>query len=314
MPALVIAACAAPGNASPTQTANASVFPAATLPGWASTGVTAVIDLGKPAISITADESGVWVRIGYGDVAHIDPTSNAVVAVIAPGFSEYGNVRVGAEGVWSTDFYHDLVHRIDAQTNEIVAEIEVGQNPEGITVTDDTVWVANHRGGSISRIDPSTNAVVATLTVGPAGPSGPKGIVLAGGDLWTAVPNIFAVLRVNPDTGAIVQSFSFTDPGDVLTDGVSVYVYGSYALSKIDVATNTVTTLEIPAHPPTAFADGSAWAVNGTELWRLDPVSFEPQTSWQIAESETFGQLAFAGGIVWVATDDGHVIRVDPGA
>ncbi len=98
-----------------------------------------------------------------------------------------------------------------------------------------------------------------------------------------------------------------------LTDGESVYVYASDTLSKIDVETNAVTTIETPAHFPIAFADGATWAVDGTELWRLDPTSFEPVESWQIAESETSAQLAFAGGAVWVADEGGRVVRVDLG-
>ncbi len=137
----------------------------------------------------------VGCHIGYGDVARIDPTANAVVAMLTPGFSQYGHVRVGAGAVWSSDFDHNVVLRIDPETNEIV-EIAVGQNPEGITVTNDTVGTSNHRAGSISRIDPATSKVVATLNVGPTGASGPKEIVLAGGDLWTSIPNIGAVLRI----------------------------------------------------------------------------------------------------------------------
>lgn len=309
------AACslAAPDTASPSVAPVVTpLAPAATVPGWASEGVGAMIVIAGPMTSITADETGVWVRIGYGDIARVDPTLNAAVALISPGFTQYGHVRVGAGAVWSTDFDHNAVFRIDAETNEIVDEIAVGQNPEGLTVTDDTVWVSNHRDGSISRVDPATNTVVATLIVGPEGPSGPKEIVIAGGDLWTSIPNIGAVRRIDPDSGAVVQSFPVSDPGDILTDGEFVYAYAPDTFLKIDVGTNAVTALETPAHLPIAFADGAAWAVDGTELWRLDPTSFEPTESWQIAESEISGaQLAFTAGTVWVANGGGEVVRVN---
>ena len=313
---LAMGACAAPGNSPRTQSPTASsLSPVPTVPGWASKGVAAIIDFGKkPITSITADETGVWVRVGYGDIAHIDPASNAVIATLNPGFTQYGNVRIGAGGVWSTDFDHNLVMRIDAEKNKIVAQIAVGQNPEGLTVTDDTVWVANHRGGSISRIDPATNTVAQTLVIGPEGASGPKGIVIAGGDLWTPVPNLGAVLRIDPASGKVVRSFAFDDPGGVLASGDIVYVFAAGTLSQINVATNVVTPVEVGEHIPGMFADGSAWAVDGMRLWRLDAHTFKPLKSWQIAESDIgFGQLAFAGGAVWVAFEGGRIVRVDVG-
>jgi YVTN family beta-propeller protein len=311
---LMASGCAAPGASPPIPSPTASSpSPAPTVPAWASKGVEAIIDFGKkPITSITADETGVWVRVGYGGIAHINPASNAVVATLNPGFTQYGNVRVGAGAVWSTDFDHNLVMRIDPKTDEIVAKVEVGQNPEGLTVTDDTVWVANHRGGSISRIDPATNSVAQTLVIGPEGRSGPKGIVIADGDLWTPVPNVGAVLRIDPASGMVVRSFAFDDPGGVLADGDIVYVFAAGTLSEINVATNVVTPVEVGEHIPAMFADGSAWAVDGMRLWRLDAHTFEPLKSWQIAESEMgFGQLAFAGGAVWVADEAGRVVRVD---
>lgn len=311
-----MSACAAPGSSTPIPNASSpSPSPAPTLPGWATKGVAAIIDFGrKPITSITADETGVWVRVGYGGIAHIDPASNAVVATLNPGFTQYGNVRVGAGAVWSTDFDHNLVMRIDPKTDDIVAQIAVGQNPEELTVTDDTVWVANHRGGSISRIDPATNMVVQTLTIGPQGTGGPKGIVIAGGDLWTPVPNLGAVLRIDPASGKIARSIAFDDPGGVLANGELVYVFAAGALSQINVGTNVVTRIEVGEHIPGMFADGSAWAVDGMRLWRLDAHTFQALKSWQIAESEVgFGQLAFVGGSVWVALEGGRVVRVDVG-
>jgi hypothetical protein len=106
--------------------------------------------------------------------------------------------------------------------------------------------------------------------------------------------------------------FAFDDPGGVLADGRSIYVFAAQTLSKIDVATNVVTALGTPDHVPAAFADDSAWAVDGTQLWRLDAHSFEPMTSWRISETEMqFARLAFAGGAVWVADEGGRVVRVN---
>ena len=214
-----------------------------------------------------------------------------------------------------TSFANDTVYRIDPETHEVVAEIEVGANPEGLLVTDDAVWVANHRGGSISQIDPATNAVVATL-VGPDGPAGPKGIIMLGGDLWTVVPNMGSVVRLDPASGEVVSTFTFPEPDNLVADAETMYVFAGSGLSTIDPATNEVNRVgDLPELVPNAFADGSAWAVRGTDLLAARRAHLRSAGKWRISDRDIyFGLLAIGDGSVWLAFgDDGWLVRVDPG-
>ena len=306
------AACAAPSGVSPSA-GRPSASPEPSL----SSAVTAMLEIGRPVTSLAVGDNGVWLRIESGKILHIDPATNSVVATIQDaGFGVYGNVRVGPGAVWVTSFANDTVYRIDPDTHEVVAEIEVGANPEGLLVTDDAVWVANHRGGSISQIDPATNAVVATLSFGPEGPAGPKSIIMLDGDLWTAVPNMGSVVRLDPASGEVVSTFTFPEPDNLVADAETMYVFAGNGLSTIDPATNEVKRVgDLPELVPNAFADGSAWAVRGTDLWRLDADTFDPLESWRVSDRDIyFGLLAIGDGSVWLAFgDDGWLVRVDPG-
>jgi len=310
---LFSAACAAPGGVSPSVSR-----PTATPEPSLSSSVTATLEIGRLVTSLTVGETGVWLRAESGQIMHVDPATNSVVATIREaGFGEFGNVRLGPGAVWVTSFANDTVYRIEPDTHEVIAEIEVGANPEGLLVTDEAVWVANHRGGSISQIDPASNAVVATLSFGPEGPSGPKNIVMLDGDLWTPVPNMGSVVRLDPVSGEVVKTFAFPEPLDSLVaDEDTLYVFAGNGLSSIDPVTNEVTRVgDLPELLPAAFADGAAWAITGKDLWRLDADTFAPLESWRVADRDMyFPAVAARDGAIWVAFgDDGWLTRVEPG-
>jgi YVTN family beta-propeller protein len=69
-----------------------------------------------------------------------------------------------------------MVLVLDTKTNTVVASIEAGQRPWGITVGSDgkTVYTANGPSNDVSVIDADTRQVTATL---PAG-RGPWGIAV----------------------------------------------------------------------------------------------------------------------------------------
>ena len=92
------------------------------------------------------------------------------------------HLALGEGAVWVTNADDNTVSRVDPLKRTVVDTIPVGSSPSGITTGNGAVWVANSLDSSVSRIDPATNAVVQRILVG----NGPVGIVYAAGSVWVA--------------------------------------------------------------------------------------------------------------------------------
>ena len=88
---------------------------------------------------------------------------------------------VGADAVWVTSSEDDVVMRVDAVSDKVLA-IPVGNGPTGIAFGEDRVWVANSQDGTVSRIDPETNEV-GTLHLGFR----PAAVAVEQGAVWVAL-------------------------------------------------------------------------------------------------------------------------------
>ena len=70
----------------------------------------------------------------------------------------------------------DTVSVVDIATQNVVATLPVGNDPDGVAATPDgsRVYVANFLSDNVSVIDTSNNTVIATIDVG----TGPVGLAL----------------------------------------------------------------------------------------------------------------------------------------
>ena len=112
--------------------------------------------------------------------AELDAVTGVVVRTIALGGAT--DVAVGLGAVWVSDAANGRVLRINPQTDQVTAAINVGTGPSAIALGDGSVWVANSLDGTVSRIDPQTNQVTATIPVG----NGPSAIAVGAGGVWVA--------------------------------------------------------------------------------------------------------------------------------
>jgi virginiamycin B lyase len=148
------------------------------------------------------------------------------------------------------------------------------------------VWVANDN-GTVNRIDPRFDHIVAdTIRVTDEG-AGLRGAAVGAGALWVPIGN----------------------PG---------------ALARIDVATDRVTAtipLGRPLRDPVGVAagDGAVWVTccafertgrRTGKLIRVDPASAKVTARITLPSDPL--AVATAPGAVWVATEEGGAIRVDP--
>jgi len=261
-------------------------------------------------------QEAAWVRLLDGSVIHIDLESGGLVSTIDVGAGEFGDIAAGDDAVWVTTFDENTVSRIDPTSDEIVAVIEVGENPEDLLVTPDAIWVSNHRDGSLSRIDPTTNKVVATVTVGPKGPSGPKEIALIAGDLWTAIPNANGVVGVDPGTNEAVATIAVNFINSLIGGDDRIYAPSPTVgrVSIVDPVTEAVTNMDEPAAFPAGFGLGSLWGLDPEYLLRLDESTLEPTESIRISGSPAeIGDIAFSDDSVWlVLPERGELIQIRP--
>jgi hypothetical protein len=219
--------------------------------------VTEPVDLGLVTpYCVDATASAVWVTGSGddgGDVIRIDPVTNDVVARthIEPGEGTGGIGCVVADDstVWVTrGGKHDSLLRIDAQTNEVVAIVDIA-NPDywnEMVLEAGVLWVATAphvrlddgtKTGEVRllRVDPATDAVADPILIGGAMP----GIGAGEGSVWMYTGD--GVAQVDPTTSAIVRRIPIPDtgsswggdPGIDAGDG-TVWMAGTYALNRID--------------------------------------------------------------------------------
>ncbi len=85
---------------------------------------------------------------------------------------------------------------IDPASNELVAEVPVGIDPQAIATGLGGVWVTNVEDETVSRIDPTdTTARDATITVDGY----PSDLAVGGGTVWVALGALAELQRINPE-------------------------------------------------------------------------------------------------------------------
>jgi streptogramin lyase len=132
--------------------------------------------------------------------------------------------------IWITCTARNLLCRVDPQSREVTARIDVGPSPRFLAVQDDAVWTLNQGDGTVSRVDPRTNQLVATIDTGiPAGPGGD--IAVGEGFVWVAAKNI-PVTKIDPATNKVVAQF-VAKGGDAVRVGHGAVWLCSFILQEV---------------------------------------------------------------------------------
>ena len=180
---------------------------------------------------------------------------------------------------------------IDPKTNELVADVPVGFEPEAIAAGEGGVWVANTRDAAVSRLDPASRTRIATIPVGGY----PSDIAAGNGSVWVAfgyghneVP--LGVRRIDPVGNAAERP---------------TIVGGQYPLT---------THIDLGA--------GSVWHLTGyARIARFDPRTGEAAQIgvdefllvFQDGQSTKLSDVAFGIGSLWITNEAGNsVTEFDP--
>jgi hypothetical protein len=178
-----------------------------------------------------------------------------------------------------------LLKRVDPQTGEVVAKIDVDWGAVDISADESSgaVWVAGlslnndkRENNKLSRVDPATNRVVAEIPIrtGSRYGSGASNVAVGEGAVWVLSSDA-RLLKVDPATNEVAAMVSVGNSSSHLA------VYGS-----------------------------GVWAIVQVKEFRL--VRVDPRTM-RVVASEDIGRiprigpggLAAGGGYVWISRGDG---------
>jgi YVTN family beta-propeller protein len=222
------------------------------------------------------------------------------------------------DAVWVTNGPKNTVHRLDVNTNRVVAAIEVGKKPcSGLAAGFGSVWVPNCGDKTLSRIDIATNRVVATL---PFGPADSEGGIAAGPDaVWMLTDAKGVLSRIDPATNKTVAEIAVTagSASCIYADGaVWITTPGKNLLTRVDPKTDAVTaTIEVGPGPRFLTAGaGSIWTLNqgdGT-ISRVDAKTNKLVANIEAGIPGSGGELAFGAGHVWATIFSIPITEIDP--
>ncbi len=155
-----------------------------------------VVPAPEAAASVRGGFGSLWVSTAQSTVVRIDPADGTEQATIPTG-SGSGFLTVTDDAVWVLNGGDGTVSRIDPDTDEVVATVQVSEGAisGGDIVGDDgSVWARTAKELAV-EVDPATNEVVRVL--GPAAGSG--SIALSDGAVWITAHDTFEVHRVPRD-------------------------------------------------------------------------------------------------------------------
>jgi hypothetical protein len=268
----------------------------------------------SPELAVGA--GSVWISPGEfsdptGDlVLRVDPRTKRVVDRI-PVDSPTG-LDFGFGSVWVTrkvtSAGYGTLSRIDPQTGEVVAKIDVDRGAVDVAVDEssEAVWVAGQgynkpENNKLSRVDPETNRVVAEIPIrADARDGGADNVAVGEGEVW--VSSADKLLKVNPETNEVagMVSVGADDGPRALVSHVAVYGGGVWAMGQAWIRRE---------HPKPGR---SKW-MPAFRLVRVDPSTMHVVASEYLTPFYNVapGALAAGGGYVWFSSGKG-LARVAP--
>ncbi|MBL8227395.1 MAG: hypothetical protein JNL98_02920 [Bryobacterales bacterium] len=224
---------------------------------------------------------------------------------------------VTEDAVWVSNGPRNTVHRMDAKTNQVTANIAVGKKPcSGLAAGFGSVWVPNCGDATVSRVDIKTNTVVATIPVGPANSEG--GIAVSEDSVWLPSDAKGKLSRIDPKKNEVsaqidIPAGSFA----AVYANKAVWISGteSSQLIRVDPKKNAVSAL-IPTGPKPRFltaGGGSIWTLNqgdGT-VSRIDAKTNKVLATIECGIPGTGGEISYGGGYVWVTVFEIPITKID---
>jgi streptogramin lyase len=210
------------------------------------------------------------------------------------------DAAVAFGSVWVANHHSDDVVRVDPDTGLEQARITFtdGTGPAWFAISDGGVWVTRQNTLGIARIDPETNELDPNQA-GSLPPCGPPTVAL--GAVW-----YFAC-----DTGQMVRIDLATEeasviPADDLSFPIAVdealYAVGPDGVVRLADDEETWTLVGGCCGLPVAYAGGTLWLVDESEVVRVDPTTGEMTATIPLARA---GAMGVGSEVVWLAPAEG---------
>jgi YVTN family beta-propeller protein len=210
---------------------------------------------------------------------------------------------------------------IDAKTNEIVDEIQVGLRPGPVAVGGGAAWIGNLDERTLTKIDVARRTSAGTYPLDNT----PTGIAVGEGSVWVAHGVLGKLSAVDPEFGQVTKTIDVAGEalgsmnGAVDTGPGAVWaVYGDSTLARVDPTDIAVTGRGVTGTAPAGivFAYGYVWVVNtdSATVQIFDPDTFDEGplgTPTSVGLRPT--AIAAGEGAIWVAnTGADTVTRIQP--
>jgi YVTN family beta-propeller protein len=165
---------------------------------------------------------------------------------------------------------------VDIRTNDVIADVEMGNRPVAVAFGEGAVWVANADDGTVSRVDPTTRKVTRSIRVG----TDLRDLTTGFGSIWVADGKNGTVTRIDPELKRPTR-LRLTHAAETSVPPVSWIAAGA----------------------------GSVWATRGDTLFEIDPMANRVLTRTRIPPATG---LTAGLGAAWVVTDDQRLLQVVP--
>lgn len=224
--------------------------------------------------SLVASFSSIWVpSCGDRTVIRVNAADRKITAKVDIEVADAaGRIAAGIGSIWVVSDRKGIVTRIDPDTNQPVAEINIAGGAAAVLFHDNALWVTSGSGKKLTRVNPNNNEIVETIDVGPKA----RQLASADGAVWTLNQGDGSVTRVDTATNKAVTTIAVgmeVAAGEIAAGEGSVWISApGTPLVRIDPRTNKVAQrFSGEGGGAVLLAHGSLWLSLGSETWRLDP-------------------------------------------
>jgi streptogramin lyase len=276
-----------------------------------------------------SDPPGTVAPLTYNAVAAVDPGDGTIRAAVS--LPDLARIAVGEGAVWVGSDASGAISAIDPRTHRVERSFDTDAFPSELAAGAGSVWVADGPEGELLRIDPTYGQIEHRLRFRRRGEAPADrfeldalDLAVGAGGVWVA-DGSSRLLRADPATGETAAEIPAGHPllGVAVGAGAVWAISGPDAtLLRVDPTTNRVAgeieivdapAVESPFPLGVAVAGGYVWVLsaNTAGVTKVDPRTRGIVNTTRIGIDRLPTRIAGGRDALWVANDDGTLVRID---